>query len=43
MSKLGIGDFDERGLGPEGDAEARFLDHQLVVGAIADGKDVVAS
>ena len=31
-----IGDFGERRLGAEGDAQPRFLDHQSVVGAVAD-------
>src|SRR5438309_11728845 len=39
MAKLTVGNFDKRGLGAEGDAETRLLNHQAVVGAVADAKD----
>ena len=41
MLELGIGDFGQRRLGAIGNAQARFLDHQPVVGAVADGEHVL--
>src|SRR4051794_39582269 len=41
MAKLAVGDLDQRGLGAESNPEAGLLDHQLVIGAIADGEHVV--
>ena len=43
MLELGIGDLDQRGLGAEGDAEPSLLDHQLVVGAVADRQNIVGA
>ena len=36
----GVGDFGQRGLGAIGDPEPRFLDHQPVVGAVADREHI---
>src|SRR5690348_6876871 len=41
MLELGVGDFDQRRLGPYGDTETRLLDHQSVVRAVADGENVL--
>ena len=40
MAKLGIGDFDQSGLGAKSDAEPGFLDHHLVIRAIADSQHI---
>ena len=40
MIETGVGDLNERGLGAVSDAQPGFLDHQPVVGAIADRQHV---
>ena len=41
MAKLGVGYLDQRRLCTKGNSEACLLNHHLVVGAIADGQDVL--
>ena len=40
ITKLGIRDFDQCRLGPEGDSQAGLLDHQPIIGSVADPKHV---
>ena len=39
--KLGVGHLGQRGLRAEGDAKTRLLDHELVVGAVAHGENIL--
>ena len=43
VAEFRVGDFGQRRFPPEGDTKPRLLDHQPVVGAIADGHDVIGA
>src|SRR5260221_12448946 len=43
MPKLAVGDVNRLALAAEGDSQPLFLDHQLVVGRVADRQDVTWS
>ena len=38
--EFGVGDFDQRGLRLKGNSEPRLLDHQSIVGTVADREHV---